>query len=192
MELMKTYHFNDVIDERLRSLMIESIRNNNLDPKLLFEHIESIYQQNCSYMNNPAAYLFKVFKGLDLTKFKLNPRNVVFPIWKLGTENFRGFIGDEVDRYLFGRVIEHVINTRQRDPGAWVSNLIQKMDEYCKRANIHTWRELLNLLVTNNALSGCNIPLEELRIEVTCSIKDWEELLEELDSIPVVVDFNER
>ena len=180
LELITTYHFNDVIDERLRKIICDSVTNRNLDPKKLFEYLENLYQVNKSYMNNPSAYMYKAFRDLDLNQFKDDGRKIIFPTWILGTDYFRHFTGEEIDRYLFGSVIEHVLNTKQKENGQWIHNLLESMNSYCYTRSINRWDELLKLLVTSNALSGCKIPLDELRKELQVQLDEWHRLIGEI------------
>lgn len=181
-ELIQTYHFNELIDERLRKMIIDSVRSNCLDPEKVFSKLDEVLKANEGYIRNPAAFLYRTFTNLNLQEFKMKEINIEFPTWILGKEFFIGFTGEEVDRYLIGRILVHVIKTRQKDSDYIArTGILHSVDQYCKANNINTWKEVVNLLVTSNTLSGCNIPLEKLRNDIIAELDEWHKLLKEME-----------
>lgn len=179
MEQIKNYHFNNFIDDELRIKILNFVKTNNLNENKLYSFIDDEFKNNEAVIQNPSAYITTVIKGIRIRDFKIQP--AILPSWILGEEYFVGFSGEEIDRYLFARIIEYVINTGQKDSCDWVIPMLKEMDLYCKENNVSNWKDLLNLLITSNEMEKCRFPIETLRKEEEAKLKEFGELLAEFE-----------
>ena len=87
----------------------------------------------------------------------------------------------EVDLYTFLRVLEHVVNTHQKDGTAWIEPFLSKIADYCDANDIKTWSERLDLLIKSNELSRCKFSIESIRSDVIRTLTAFQKILRDYE-----------
>lgn len=190
-ELIKNYHFNNDIDERLREMILRIIYSSEIDSKKFLDHLDEVYLANKNFIYNPSSFLYKTITNIDLSDYKHKKINSFFPSWILGNEIFRGFVGEEIDRYLIAGILEYVVDTHQKENG-FARDLLYKIESYCSSSGINTWDQVVQLMINSNCLNGCIIPVDEIREKIRCDINECNDVIENLSMIPGVEVNEER
>lgn len=101
--------------------------------------------------------------------------------FEFGTKVLKDFKGEEIDRYMFARVIEYVCNSGRISGLDWIPEIISKVEDFCRKENNLTWNEALDVLVNSNFIRQFHVPVDALRKEEEAKLKEFGELLAEVE-----------
>lgn len=111
------------------------------------------------------------------------PKYVYLNTFELGTQVFKDFTGEDIDRYMIARVLEYVLNSGKINGTNWISDIVSKVENFCRKENILTWKEALDVLINSQFIKQFRVPVEVLRKEEESMLREYKELIAELDSM---------
>lgn len=177
-ELIQSYLFSEFVNNATKEALIQIVKSNHLDPKKFFDRIEGIYESACN-VTNINAYIKACVSRLNLDEFK--EPVYFFPGWCLGVKWFSWFKDDPVEKSTFASCINYVLKNHLIPGFVWVDDLLETMEDYCKKENIDSWNKAVELLISSNKLKEFNIPADEIKTEIVKTLTDWNDVVQELN-----------
>lgn len=104
---------------------------------------------------------------------------------------FKGFEQDEFNRLLLLAIENHCINEFPNITYEELNELNVKMAQYCREKGETQYSKLVVYVQKSKLLCNCNIPISILEKKVMEEIKEWNELIEEIQKSEVVTNGND-
>lgn len=117
----------------------------------------------------------------DLIYHSKASEHIYLNTFEFGTKVFKDFKGEEIDRYMFARVIEYVVDCGKIKGTDWIPDVIEKVEDFCRKENILTWSEALDVLVNSDFIIQFNVPVKRIRSELEAELKEWGEFMAQIE-----------